>query len=92
MRKYKAVKNKLRVVHIPQVPMKGFKVEVRNEREAFLIQNTLADQHLFLFENDVIPDYSNVIIVEMFDDGEWLDYYNEDELMEWDELISTYFG
>ncbi len=87
-----SVTNKLRVVHIPQVPMDGFKVEVRNEREAYLIANTLADQHLFLFNNFVIPDYSNAIFVEMYDNDsdEWVIYYNDSEGMEWDELIEVY--
>ena len=82
-----AVKNKLRVVHIPQVPMKGFTVEVENEREAYLVYNVMADQHLFLFENNVIPDYSNVIFIEMLEDGEWVNYWNESEMMEWDEVV-----
>lgn len=84
------VKEKLRVVHIPQIPMEGFKVEVRNEREAFLISETLANQHLWLLENNIIPDYSNVILVECFEDGEWCDYYNEQEGMDWDEFVETY--
>ncbi len=90
MRKYKSVHSKLRVVHIPQVPMKGFEVEVRNEREAYLVYQTLANQHLFLYENNVIPDYSNVIFVEMFEDGEWVSYWNEKEMMEWDDMVNEY--
>lgn len=85
------IKRKLRVCHIPQVPMKPFIVEVRDEREAYLIDNALAQQHLFLFENNVIPDYSNVIFVEYLDeDGEWCTYYNEYEFMEWDEFVEEY--
>lgn len=45
----------------------------------------------------MIPDYSNIILVEMWDensDGEgtpaWIDYYNEEEDMEWEELVETY--
>ena len=94
----KLVKNKLRVIHIPQVPMEGFKVEVRNEREAFLLQNTFANQHLWLLEKNVIPDYCNVILVEMWDEdldldenGEkWTDYWNEEEMMEWDDFVQEY--
>jgi len=96
----KNVKNKLRVVHIPQVPMDGFTIEVKNEREAFLIEETLANQHLFLYENDVIPDYSNVICVEMWDDElepdedglKWTDYYNEEEELDWENLKETYIN
>lgn len=90
--------NRLRVVHIPQVPMKGFAVDVMNEREAFLIDHAFANQHLFLLEKNVIPEYSNVIFVQMWDenlepdkDGEkWTDYYNEHEDMEWEEFTKTY--
>lgn len=86
----KNVKNKLRVSHFPQIPCPGFSVEVRNEREAYLLYETLANQHLFLYENNFIPDYSNAILVEMFEDDEWCNYWNEEELMEWEELIQTY--
>lgn len=84
------VKNKLRVIHIPQVPMEGYKVEVLNEREAFLIAQSFAGQHLFLFSKNVIPDYANAIFIEMFDDGEWTDYWNEKEGVDWDGFIELY--
>ena len=93
----KTVKNKLRVAHYPQVPCEAFFVNVKDEEQAFLIQETLANQHLFLYDNKFIPDYSNVIIVEMWDenlDGEetigWVDYYNEEEEMEFDVFSETY--
>ena len=94
----KKLNTRLRVVHIPQVPMEGYVVEVKNEREAYLIENTLTQQHLFLYKNNVIPDYSNVIFVEMWDEdmdadenGEkWCDYHNEEEGMCWEELKETY--
>ena len=94
----KLVKNRLRVNHLPQIPCKGFKVEVKNEREAYLIVEALANQHVFLFENNFIPDYSNVILVEMWDDdleedsdGEkWSDYYNESEFMEWEDFTEEH--
>ena len=93
----KKVTNKLRVLHYPQIPCKPFIVEVKDEEQAFLISETLANQHLFLFDNNMIPDYSNVITVEMWDensDGEgtpdWVDYYNEEEAMEFDEFVETY--
>lgn len=86
----KGVKHKLKVVHIPQVPMEGFEVEVNNENEAYLLYEVFANQHLFLFEKNVIPDYCNAIFVLMYEDGEWGDYYNDNEMMEWDELIENY--
>jgi hypothetical protein len=101
------VENKLRVCHIPQVGNFGeasgeshFYVEVKDEEQAALIINTLAQQHLWLLKNNFIPDYSNVICVEMYDEdideetGEafgWTDYWNDSECMEWDEFEETYF-
>ena len=94
----KTVQNKLRVVHYPQIPCTPFFVDVKDEEQAFLIRETLTNQHLFLFDNNFIPDYSNAICVLMWDedsDGEgladWVDYYNEEEGMDWDEFSETYF-
>lgn len=84
------VPNKLRVIHYPQVPCLGFEVDVPNEQVAFLIKNALADQHLFLLDQKIIPDYSNAILVLMLQDGEWVGYYNDDEGMDWEEFESTY--
>jgi len=93
----KKVSNKLRVYHFPQVPCKPFIVEVADEFEASKIVNVLAQQHLFLFKEKMIPDYSNAIGVEMWDenhDGEgnagWCDYHNEEEGMDFDEFEETY--
>ena len=92
----KKVPNKLRVSHYPNIPCIPFSVEVKDEEQAHFLINTLAEQHLFLFNNKFIPDYSNAIIVEMLDDdGEgtynWVNYWNEKEEMEWDEIVETYF-
>jgi hypothetical protein len=98
----KNVTNKLRVSHFPQIGSckKCFIVDVKDEAEAYKIYNVLANQHLWLFKNKIIPDYSNVILVEMFDENieeetgkpfGWGNYWNEEEVMEWDELEETYF-
>lgn len=94
---YKPVTNQLRIYHIPQVGQKGvFYIEVANEEEAFRLINALALQHLWLFENGYIPDYANATGCQMWtlegEEGpEWMDYYNEQEEMEFDELCETYF-
>lgn len=92
------VTNKLRVCHFPQIPCEPFIVEVDDEKQAYVVSEALANQHLFLFEKKMIPDYSNVIVVEMFEedsDGDgnpdWSTYFNEEEGMEWEEIVSTYF-
>ena len=75
------IKNKLRVLHYPNVPCKPFEVEVKDEFEAYKICEVIATQHLWLFENKFIPDYANVIIVQMWD---------EEECMEWEEFMENY--
>lgn len=94
----KKVPNKLRVLHFPQIPCKPFVVEVKDEEQAHLVSEALANQHLFLFENNIIPDYSNIVSVVMFEedaDGEgnpdWVDYFNDEEGMDFEELSETYF-
>lgn len=93
----KLVPNKLQVQHFAQVPCKPFCVDVKNEEEANFVTNLLANQHLFLFKEKIIPDYSNIITVVMWSediDGEgtvgWEDYWNEEEGMEWNEFESVY--
>lgn len=92
--------NKLRVVHIPQLRSvkKSFNVEVKDEEQANLVVNTLAGQHLWLLDNNIIHDYSNAIFVEMWDedtDGNgtpgWMDYHNEYEGLNFGEFAAAYF-
>ena len=93
----KKVTNKLRVLHYPQIPYTPFFVDMKDEEQALLIRNTLAYQHLYLYDNGFIDDYSNAISVVMWDedsDGEgtpdWVEYYNEEEGMGFDEFAETY--
>lgn len=69
----------LQIWHYPQVPCEPFKVDVKDEYEAYKIYNVLADQHLWLEENRFIPDYCNSISLVMYDDSEWVSYYNNHE-------------
>lgn len=74
--------NKLRVWHIPQVPMKAFHVEVETTEEAVKVLNILADYDLFQYENRVKPDYCNMQGLEEWDEEEkmWCDWYSDDGL------------
>jgi hypothetical protein len=92
----KKVANKLKVLHYAHL-CKPFEVKVKDEEQAFLIQETLANQHLFLYNENIIDDYSNAIFVLMWDenaDGEgssdWVDYYNEKENMDFKEFSEEY--
>jgi len=88
------IKNKLQVRHYPQVPCRPFCVDVKDEFEAKKILDTLANQHLWLYENKIIPDYCNVIEVVMLEDedgnSDWISYWNEKEQMDWNEFEETY--
>lgn len=92
---------KLRVLHFPQVPCKPFEVLCSTPAEARKIEITLANQHLWLFENNFIPDYSNVIVVECFDEADfdeggngWGDFGYEDpktgEHYDWSKFCETF--
>lgn len=77
---------RLQVWHYPQMPCTPFTVDVKDEYEAMKMINTLADQHCWLFQNKIIPDYSNNFMVVMWEDGEWVDYYNHEAQMGWDDF------
>ena len=68
----------LRVWWIPQVPGKPFHVSVSTVKEAKLVLNTLADYDLFQFKNKIKGDYANAGGLSIFEDGEWIDWTNED--------------
>ncbi len=74
-----AKEGELRVWHIPQVPMKAFKVTVKTIEEAKTILNVLADYDDFEFKNKVKPDYSNVQGLEVYKNNEWCDWHNEED-------------
>lgn len=78
----------MRLVHMAQVPCNGFNIEVRDEEEAYKVSNILAQQHLFLLNENIIPDFSNVMFVEMWDKDteDWEEYYNEEEDLSWEEV------
>ena len=65
----------LRVWWIPQVPMNNpFRVVVENINEAILLLNALGNYDLYQLKNNIKPDYSNVGGLEIFENGEWLEY------------------
>lgn len=83
---------RLQVWHYPQVPCNPFQVDVKDEYEAVKIINTLADQHIWLLQNKMIPDYSNTFEVVMWDEEEqdWAVYYNETEGLDWSDFEEVY--
>ena len=72
-------KQTMRVWWIPQVPGKPFYVPVNNFIEGRKVLDILAEYDQFLLENMVRPDYSNAGGLEVFNDGEWTDWYDDDD-------------
>lgn len=68
----------LRVWWVPQLPMKAFEVPVKTLAEANLLLDTLAAYDAFQFENNVKPDYCNAGGLQVFESGEWLDWWSID--------------
>lgn len=68
----------LRVWHIPQVPGRPFIVAVETPHIAKQIITLLAEYDLFQFEHRIKPDYTNASGLEVFEDGEWAEWYSED--------------
>ena len=66
------------VWHIPQVPMKAFRVSVSTPEEGKRMIDALAEYDLFQYKNNIKPDYSNASGLNVFEDGEWVTWYSED--------------
>lgn len=83
-----ANKGDLRVWWIPQVPMKPFYVPVANLDEALLLLDTLAKYDIFQYENRIKPDYANAGGLNVYEDGEWVDWESDngdniDDFLRW---------
>ena len=71
---------KLRVWWKPQIPMNNsFYIEVATPQEAKKVLDILADYDLFQLKNNIKPDYSNAGGLEVFEDGEWSEWYSEND-------------
>lgn len=68
----------MRVWWIPQVPMEAFRVEVDGLQQAVLLLETLAHYDIFQYENNIKPDYCNAGGVEVFVDGDWESWCDEE--------------
>lgn len=68
----------LRVWHIPQIPGEPFHVRVDDLARAKLVLRTLADYDLFQHAHRIKPDYANAQGLEVFEDGDWCEWINDD--------------
>ena len=72
--------NKYRVWWIPQLGIKQtFYVPVDSPEEGKKVMDVLAYYDLFQLQNKVKPDYMNTGGLEVYEDGEWVDWYYDDE-------------
>lgn len=69
----------LRVWHIPQVPGTPFYVEVESPNEAISVLETLWKYDTFQLEENIKPDYSSASGLEVYEDGQWSEWYSEDD-------------
>lgn len=78
----KSVKPKegdLRVWHIPQIPdSHPFYVPVKTIEEAKLLLDALGDYDWYLWKHNHRVDYSNASGLEVFEDGDWMEWEDED--------------
>lgn len=81
------VEGSLRVWWIPQVPMKPFRRAVSDLAQAKLLTEALAHYDLFQFENRIKPDYANAGGVEVFRDGGWEDWYDDETGDDFDDWV-----
>jgi len=68
----------LRVWWVPQVPCKAFQFPVDSAKEGWVLTNALAQYDLFQLEHNIKPDYCNAGGLNVFEDGEWCEWYSED--------------
>jgi len=69
---------KLRVCHFPMIPGESFNVEVKSIEEAKKVMDVLGNYDLFLEEQRIRGDYSNVSFLEGYSEEEqdwvtWMD-------------------
>lgn len=81
---------KYRIVHFPQIPGPSFEFPVATPVEGAKFADVLADYDLFQFENNIKPDYANLTMLQEWneEEGEWFDWYREEDGAELDDLIA----
>ena len=69
----------LSVWHIPQVSMRAFRVSVNTPRDGYHLMQYLACYDLFQLEQNIKPDFANAQGLDVFEDGEWVTWYDDDD-------------
>jgi len=75
----KAKEGDLRVWWIPQVPMNNqFIVSVSSVAEAKNLLEVLGEYDAYQLTNRIKPDYCNAGGLSVYEDGEWVDWQDDD--------------
>lgn len=69
---------KYKVWWIPQVPGEAFEVAVDSPEDGARVMRILANYDLFQLNNRIKPAYANAGGLSVFEDGEWVDWYDEE--------------
>ena len=74
------METQFRIYWNPQVgsDIPFFYRNVDSPKAAKVLLDTLADYDLYQLKNKIKPDFSNMGGLEVFEDGEWSDWVNED--------------
>jgi Superinfection exclusion gene product 17 len=75
----------LQVWWIPQVPMKPFRVRVADLEQAAFLLDILAAYDFFQYEENVKGDFCNAGGVNVFEEGEWMTWYDKETGEDFDE-------
>lgn len=68
----------LRVYWVPQIPCQSFYIPVESLREAHLLLETLTSYDAFQYANNIKPDYCNAGGLEVYENGEWVEWEEEE--------------
>ena len=77
----------LRIWWIPQVPMKPFHMPVSDIEQAKLVFRTLAAYDEFQCKNKIKPDYCNLGGLQVFENAEWVDWFDPETGESINELV-----
>lgn len=77
----------LRVYWIPQLGIKEtFYIPVKSVEEGKKLLDVLAAYDAFQLQNNVKPDYCNTGGLQILEDGEWCDWYIENDEFYYDDV------
>lgn len=74
---------RFRISYIPQIPMPAFEREYSDFQTAKAVLNAVIRFSIFEFDNNVKPDYSDIALMDFWDE-EYGDWENIDD-KEWEE-------